>query len=894
MDFIGRYPAMTNPSHRQARRAGRRAVAAAATAMAAVAKLATTAATARAAVAKLAVAAAVALAAAPALCGPLTIERIFAAPDLSGTTLRNPRFSPDGRLVTYLQGRPDDKDRLDLWAWDVARGRATRLVDSAQLATGAMRGTPTADGPVVDSPVINSPIINSEEEQRRERQRTSSLSGIVDYLFSSDSRRLLFPIDGDLFLYDRDAPPARAVRRLTETPAYETDPKFSPRGRYVSFVREQNLWVIELASGRERPVTRSGGGTVSFGVAEFVAQEEMDRSTGYWWSPDETHIAFTRVDEAPVDELERFEILADSVRVIRQRYPAAGRPNADVQLFVAPLGRDDHVAAAASPIAASTSPPAVASAAAATPPAAAAVSLAVASAAALPATAIRIDTGGPADGYLARVDWFPDSTGLALQWQSRDQKQLALRRADPATGRSRELLLERSDTWVPLHDELVFLPRRRAFLWASERSGQRHLYLYDYEGRLLRPVTAGDWMVTGDGGERAIEAVDERSGRVWFTANRESPLERHLYVAPLDGPREPAAIETGIRRLSSGAGWHSVTMAQDARRWLDLHSDPDTPPSLTLRRADGHALATLVPNRLAADHPYAPFRDAHRPTEFGTLRAADGQILHWQMLRPPGMQPGRRYPVIVDVYGGPGFQRVRRAWGGFPRSNEGFFRQYLAQQGYVVFTLDNRGSGFRGTAFEGALHRRLGRVEIDDQVRGVEYLRTLPFVDPAHIGVFGWSYGGYMALLAMLRAPQHFAAGVAGAPVTDWSLYDTHYTERYLGTPADNVAGYREAGVLTHAAGLRGPLLIMHGMADDNVLFTHSTALFKRLQDLGKPFEAMPYPGSKHGLLRFQATGPHAYHTIARFFDRSLRPAPPAPPPRTNVGATPDTAVPAR
>ncbi|MCC6171585.1 MAG: DPP IV N-terminal domain-containing protein, partial [Gammaproteobacteria bacterium] len=280
---------MTNPSHRQARRAGRRAAAAAATAMVAVAEVA--------------VATAVALAAAPALCGPLTIERIFAAPDLSGTALRNPRFSPDGRLVTFLQGRPDDKDRLDLWAWDVAGGRAARLVDSTQLAAGANRGPRAADGPVVDSPVINSPVINSpvinsEEEQRRERQRTSSLSGIVDYVFSSDSRQLLFPIDGDLFLYDRDAPAARAVRRLTDTSAYETDPKFSPRGRYVSFVREQNLWVIELASGRERPVTGGGGGTVSFGVAEFVAQEEMDRSTGYWWSPDETRIAFTRVDEA--------------------------------------------------------------------------------------------------------------------------------------------------------------------------------------------------------------------------------------------------------------------------------------------------------------------------------------------------------------------------------------------------------------------------------------------------------------------------------------------------------------------------------------------------------------------------------------------------------------------
>ncbi|MCU0760693.1 MAG: S9 family peptidase [Steroidobacteraceae bacterium] len=759
--------------------------------------------------------AAAALAAAPAGAGALTIERIFAAPDLAGSALRNPRFSPDGRLVTYLQGRPDDKDRLDLWAWDVARGRARRLVDSAQLATRAGRGAPGAGGAVVDS----------EEEQRRERQRTSSLSGIVDYAFAPDSRRLLFPIDGDLFLYDLDAPPGAAVRRLTDTPAFETDPKFSPRGRYVSFVRDRNLWVIELASGREQAVTREGGGALSFGMAEFVAQEEMDRSTGYWWSPDETRLAYARVDETPVDEVERFEILADSVRVIRQRYPAAGRANADVQLWVSRLGGGAPV---------------------------------------------RIDTGEPADGYLARVAWFPDSSALAVQWQARDQSQLTLRRADPDTGRARELLVERSATWVALHDELTFLPRRRAFLWASERSGQRHLYLYDYEGRLLRRVTAGEWMVTGDGGERAVEAVDERTGRVWFSANRDSPLERQLYVAPLDGPADAAAVEAGIRRVSSGAGWHSATMSEDARTWLDLFSTPDAPPSLALRRADGRLLAELVPNRLEDPaHPYAPYRDAHRPTEFGTLRAADGQTLHWQMLRPADLQPGRRYPVIVDVYGGPGVQRVRRAWGG-SRSTEGYFRQYLAQSGYVVFTLDNRGSGFRGTRFEGALHRRMGSVEVEDQVAGVEFLRTLPFVDPARIGVFGWSYGGYMALLSMMRAPAHFAAGVAGAPVTDWALYDTHYTERYLGIPAGNPDGYRQGNVLTHAAGLRGPLLVMHGMADDNVLFTHSTALFKRLQDLGQPFEVMPYPGSKHGLLRFQGTGPHAYRTVARFFERTL------------------------
>jgi dipeptidyl-peptidase-4 len=304
-------------------------------------------------------------------------------------------------------------------------------------------------------------------------------------------------------------------------------------------------------------------------------------------------------------------------------------------------------------------------------------------------------------------------------------------------------------------------------------------------------------------------------------------------------------------------------MSADARLWLDGFSDPDTPPSLTLRRADGTQVAELVANRLDASHPYAPYLDAHAPSEFGTLAAADGQTLHWQLTRPRRLEPGRRYPVVVDVYGGPGVQRVRRAWGDS-------FRQYLAQHGYVVFTLDNRGSGSRGEAFEGAIAGRLGSVEVEDQVRGVDYLRSLPYVDAARIAVSGWSYGGYMALMCLMRAPGHFAAGVAGAPVTDWALYDTHYAERYLGTPEARPAAYRDANVLTHAPALRAPLLVLHGMADDNVLFTHSTALYRRLQDLGLPFETMPYPGSKHALLRFPGTGAHAYATIVRFLDRTI------------------------
>jgi dipeptidyl-peptidase-4 len=736
-----------------------------------------------------------------AAAGKLTIDRMFAAPDLSGATLRSPQISPDGRLVTYLRGKTTDAGQLDLWAYDTARRQHRLLVDSAVLA-------PTA------------PRLSAEEAGRRERQRIAAFSGIVEYEFAPDSRHLLVPLGGDLYVYDLRAPPARAVRRITDTGSYETDAQFSPQSRYVSFVRDQNLVVYDLERGTEAAVTSDGAGLVSFGMAEFVAQEEMGRNTGYWWSPDERHLAFTRVDESPVAEVERFEIMADDVRVIRQRYPAAGEPNARVQLFVALLGSN--------------------------------------------AAPVEVDLGQDPDFYLARVEWFPDSSTLAVQRQSRDQKTLTMLAADPLSGATRELLREQHSAWVDIHDELTFLEKSPQFIWASSRTGFRHLYLYENSGRLVRPLTSGDWGVVGEGFGRAIKGVDERRRLVYFVANADTPLERHLYSVSL---RTPGA---GPQRITEAAGWHSVTMSEDARLYLDTFSTPARPPSVTLRSVSGRSLATLVANELTADHPYAPYLDEHLPAEFGTLRAADGQTLYYQILRPRDLVPGRRYPAIVDVYGGPASQKVRRAWGSSSRSAAGFFSQFLAQHGYVVFTLDNRGTGFRGVAFETALYRQLGSVEVEDQVAGVQFLQSLPFVDPDRIGIFGWSYGGYMALMAAMQAPDVFAAAAAGAPVTDWRLYDTHYAERYMSTPQDNPGGYEASNVMTHAAGLRGALLILHGMADDNVLFTHSTALFKRLQDLGKPFAIMTYPGSKHGVLRHPGTGPHAYAMVKRFFDEKL------------------------
>jgi dipeptidyl-peptidase 4 len=754
----------------------------------------------------------------------LSIERIFAAPDLSGASLRAAQISPDGRLVTYLRGSDRDKDRLDLWAYDVARREHRLLVDSRSL-------------------VAEPQALSAEEEQRRERQRTSSLSGIVEYEFSSDSRYLLVPLAGDLYVYDLRAVPEKAVRRLTRTTSYETDAKFSPRGHYVSFIRDQNLIIYDLATGSEWAITRDGAGPISYGTAEFIAQEEMSRSTGYWWSPDEQHIAFTRVDESPVPEVERFEIYADSTKVVKQRYPAAGAPNAAVQLFVVPVAIPaapaDGASGSARTIPGSSTPH-------------------------FTPERIQVDLGSNPDIYLARVNWFPDSSALAVQRESRDQKTLSLLWADPATGATRDLLTEHSDTWIELSDDLTFLAQSKQFIWASSRTGFQHLYLYDWSGTLVRPLTQGEWQVTGDNNSHGMRGLDEPHGVAYFMANAETPLERHLYGVSLTDPSIP------MRRITTESGWHSVTMSADTHFFLDIFSTPDQPPVVTLHSATGAELASLIPNKVKRGHPYAPYLADHLPVEFGTLRASDGQTLYYQMVKPKTLVAGRLYPVIMDVYGGPGSQRVRKAWAADSRTNDAFIRQYLAQSGYIVFTLDNRGSGWRGARFETALYHHLGSVEVQDQVAGVNYLKSLPYVDPARIGVFGWSYGGYMALMCMLQAPEVFAAGVSGAPVTDWRLYDTHYTERYMGTPQENSEGYLRSSVMYHADRLRGPLLIMHGMADDNVLFTHSTTLFKKLQDLNKPFDIMTYPGSKHGLLRHADTGPHAFMTVKRFFDRTI------------------------
>ena len=727
--------------------------------------------------------------------GKLTLEAITGDAPLSGPTLLKPQIAPDGSRVTFLRGKDTDRNRLDLWACDVATGRAALLVDSSDVLAG-------------------DEVLSDEEKARRERQRTAALSGIVDYQWSPDGKTLLFPLGGELYLYDLGKSGKAAVRKLTTGSGFATDPKVSPKGGFVSFVRARNLWAIDLATGAEVQLTTDGSDTIGNGVAEFVADEEMDRHTGYWWAPDDSAIAFARIDESKVPAQKRYEVYPDRTEVVEQRYPAAGDINVSIQLATIAPKRG--------------------------------------------ATPQWIGLGDKADIYLTRVDW-RDPKHLTFQRQSRDQRTLELIEVELASAKQRILITETAKTWVPLHNTLRFLKDGR-FLWSSERSGFEHLYLASKDGKRLTQLTRGDWPVD------ALLAVDQVQGLVYFSAGRDAAghaaaRESQIHVVPLAGGK--------IRTLSTEPGMHAASFAKNASVYVDSWSNARTPPQIALHRADGTFVANLIDNDPAKPaHPYAKYLHAHRPVEFGTLTAADDNTpLHYGLIKPAGFDPAKKYPVMVYVYGGPAAQTATDSW---PGRGDHFFNQYMAQQGYAVFTVDNRGTPRRGAAFGGALYGKQGTVEVEDQRKGVEWLRAQPWVDGARIGVYGWSNGGYMTLMLLGKTADDYACGVAGAPVTDWALYDTHYTERYMNLPAANVDGYREASVFTHVAGIKpNALLLIHGMADDNVLFSNSTKLMSNLQKRATPFELMTYPGAKHGLRGADLL--HRYRLTEAFFERCLK-----------------------
>ncbi len=707
--------------------------------------------------------------------GTLTFERVFGSPGLNGSSPRATKLSPDGRYLTLLRNREDDKDRYDLWGYDRESGEWTMLVDSEKLSSGRE--------------------LSEDEKMQRERARVGNLKGIITYQWSADGKSVLVPLDGDLYLARLDG----TVTRLTDTEESELNPKLSELGEYVSFVRDRQLWVGKVGEEAE-PITPKEGGTVRWGEAEFVAQEEIGRSTGFWWSPNDTRIAVERADEAPVGIVTRAAIGATGTKVYDQRYPAAGTANADVRLFLMDPDGSGRV---------------------------------------------EVDLGEERDIYLARVDWSPDSKTVYIQRQNRSQTVLDMLKVDPTTGESEVLFTEKAavaDYWINLSDNYKFLDDG-SLIWWSERDGFGHLYRFN-DGDWTQ-LTKGDWVVT------SLVGVDEESGRITFSGTKDGALEKHVYALDLDDP-------SNVTRLTDAGYTYSAKMDEAGKTLLLARSSPNQPPQSYVADSDGKHLTWIEENALNADHPYAPYLASHLMPEFGTVAADDGTPLHWMMIKPE-MEAGKQYPVFIYHYGGPGPQIVDNGW-------EGALPQAIVDKGYIYFVLDNRGSANRGVKFEQPLYRAMGDVEVRDQKVGAEFLKSLDYVDPDKLAIYGWSYGGYMTLKRLQADPGLYAAGISGAPVTRWELYDTHYTERYMGTPQDDADAYAKSAAIEDSVKISDPMLLIHGMADDNVVFENSSELIATMQGANVPFDMMLYPGYTHKVAG-EKISPHMWNAIFGFLE---------------------------
>jgi len=688
----------------------------------------------------------------------LTVERIYSQPSLSGRLTRGLTWTPDGKQVSYFETKGSGRDaKTELWAMDAASGERRLLVAADKLEA-----------------ILPADISRPTQATGLGRRAPSQ------YLWVPDGTGLIFIGPSSLAWFDLKSQSAHTILSGKDPIA---DVKLSPNGRYVSFVRDHNIVVLEYSrrdlSGFFQLTTR-GTEEIRKGELDWVYPEELDIKTAYWWAPDSSAIAYLEMDERKVSQYPLVDFSSPSGEAEMERYPIAGGANPIVRVLVASLnGGEPRV----------------------------------------------MDTGTETDIYIPRVNWLTDSRHLAIQHLNRTQTTLDLLIADAATGKTRAALGETDPNWVNVSDDLYFLKDGKRFLWSSERSGYRHLYLFDLEGKQLAQLTKGEWEVT------SLDAVDEAKGLVYFTATEKSPLERQLYRVALDG--------TGFARITKDAGTHAAVFSPNAAAFYDTYSNTEAPPRQDLYRADGSRMATINENKVAelADYHLSPM-------EFLTVKSHDGAQLNASIIKPPDFNPQKKYPVLVYTYGGPHAQVVRNAWGGA----NFLWHQLMAQKGYIIFSLDNRGSAGRGHAFESPLHFRMGARELSDQRDGVQYLKSLPYVDSNRIGIWGWSYGGHMTLHAMFEAGDDFKVGFAGGPLTDWRYYDSIYTERYLGLPQKNEKGYQDSSPVKYASQLKGKLLIAHGTGDDNVHFANTLSLINDLIEAGKYVEVLAFPGRGHGV----------------------------------------------
>ena len=705
----------------------------------------------------------------------LTVERIFARSEFRSAPLPTVQWLKDGRA--YLDLRADTAGGSDIVRINLlGEGGATVMAGAARL---------------------------SDESGRRLEIESFSLSPDEKraLLFHSSVRVWRANTKGTYHVLDLES---GALTPVSRQPGLQMFAKFSPDGRQVAFVRDNDLFVTDLTTGVERRLTTDGSETIINGTTDWVYEEELDLRDAFRWSPNGRRIAYWRFDQSRVPPFPMVNEMTLYPEIQPLRYPKAGAPNSAVRVGVLDLASG---------------------------------------------ATTWIDVGADTGIYLARMEWV-GADSVLIQRLPRKQNRIDVLMASATTGHARLLLTERDSAYVDVDDQPVWLDGDRQFLWSSDRSGWRQVYLYNRDGRMVRRVTRDGMDVL------SVLGVDGRRGWVYVQVAGPTPLERQVYRYSLDGRR--------AERVTRAGGNHRAVIDPNARFLLDYHNTITSPTTVTL-----YELPAMTRRRVVVDNAALAAKLAAldvRPPEFFTVPTPAGVRLDAYRIVPADFDTTRKYPVLMYAYGGPAAPTVYDGWGG----NRYLWHQMLAQQGFVVVSVDNRGAAWRGRAFRKITQYQLGRYESQDQIDAAKWLATLPWVDAERIGIWGWSYGGYLAALTAARGGDVFQAAIAVAPVTDWRLYDTIYTERYMWTPQENAEGYRESAPLNHVKGLTARLLLAHGLNDDNVHPQNTIQLADALQRAGKSYYLLVYPNKTHSISGGESQA-HLFGSMTRFLIENLQ-----------------------
>jgi dipeptidyl-peptidase 4 len=612
---------------------------------------------------------------------------------------------------------------------------------------------------------------------------------------SDDYCHFLFNQNNDLYYFNQSG----TFKQLTSTPAAEQTPKFSPDFLQVAFTRDHNLYVVDIAQGREKQLTHDGSDVILNGYNSWIYYEEVYNRDwcAFWWSPTSDKLAFIRYDNSPVPLFTLF--CADSVhgRLETEHYPKAGDPNPLVNLGVVDVSTG---------------------------------------------RTLWIKTDDKTDQYVARPFWRNDGSRLYFQWLNRGQDWLKIFLADLHDGSCHAIYEERQAGWVEFFENIYLLKNGNGFILKSDKSGWPHLYYHDPDGRMLQQLTSGDWSV------KEIARVDEKNSKVYFTANYEKSTETHLCCVGLNGKN--------FRRLTSTAGSHSVKVSPNGNYFIDTWSCVQQPTRVELVSGRGQVIRCLGDANSSALSEYQLGQ-----AELFAIPTADGYQMPTVWILPSDLDKSKKYPVLISIYGGPGAATVSNSW-------QSLRNHYYAQNGIIYLAVDHRGSGHFGKKGEALMHRCLGKWEMNDYIDAVKWLQRLPFVDSTRIAITGGSYGGYVTCLALTYGAGYFTHGIAEFSVTDYRLYDSIYTERYMDLPSENSSGYDSTSVMKWVDRYHGLLRITHGTMDDNVHMQNTLQLIDKLQDAGKHFELMLYPNGRHGY--GASKGRHAGEESMRFWFRNL------------------------